>query len=237
MEVQFRDDMTVELIKSSASDLDVIRAARVSTVGVESTHIEEDQVEEARGLIRFLMKNRHSSPLEHSTFTFYIECPLFVVREIHRHRIASYNEWSGRYSQLAPTFYVPNKERNLVQIGKAGHYEYVPGNDLQYSLVKVALQESAVYEYEKYLELLDAGIAKEVARMALPIHLYTAFYMTINARSLMNFLSLRVKSDTSLYKSFPMREIEMVAEKMEDIFKQHMPIVHEYFEEFGRVSP
>lgn len=237
MTTQFRDDVTVDLVKASASDSDVVWAAKVSTLGNRSLGAVEADPEASRGLIRYLMANRHSSPLEHSNFTFYIECPIFVVRELERHRVASYNEESGRYKELRGIFYVPNKERKLRQIGKTGRYEFTEGTRFQHWLLNKLLRMYSKGSYRAYRLLLKAGIAKEVARMLLPVNIYTSLYMTVNARSLMNVLSLRTNHPEATYPSKPLREIEMVAEKMETIFAEHMPIVYQYFVENGRVSP
>ena len=119
-EIIFRDDVSVELIKASASDADVIWAARVSTAGEQSMdEIGEDPARSA-GLINYLARERHGSPFEHTSMTFFISAPIFVFREFMRHRIASYNEESGRYRELKPVFYIPNADRNLIQIGKTG---------------------------------------------------------------------------------------------------------------------
>ena len=129
-EIVFRDDMTVELVKSSANDADVIWAARVSTAGEKS--LEEIDADPARsaGLINYLARERHGSPFEHTSMTFFVSAPIFVFREFMRHRIASYNEESGRYRELRPVFYVPNKDRKLIQTGKTGHYEFVDGTKI-----------------------------------------------------------------------------------------------------------
>jgi thymidylate synthase (FAD) len=231
----FRDDVTVELIDHCLSDSAVTRAARVSTLGNEAGVEREDSAE--RGLINFLMRERHGSPFEHGSVTFRTEAPIFVFREHHRHRIASYNEESGRYKELEPVFYVPNNSRNLVQQGKAGAYEYVPGSPEQHQLVVDSGEEVARFAYEKYQEQLKAGIAREVARMVLPVSIFSTCYVTMNPRGLMNFLSLRVKSEDSTHKSYPQREIEMVAEEYEKHFAELMPMTHEAFIKNGRVAP
>jgi thymidylate synthase (FAD) len=235
--ITLRDDVTVQLVKSSAHDSDVIWSARVSTEGDRSLASVDADPERSEGLIRYLMKNRHSSPLEHSVFTFYVEAPIFVFRELERHRIASYNEESGRYKELKPVFYVPPRGRALVQIGKTGNYEFTAGSDEQYAKLLVRKERTVTQAYKDYQESLEDGIAKEVARMDLPLSLYSSLYMTVNARSLMNVLSLRTNRPDAAYPSKPQREIEMVAEKMEVFFAEKMPIVHKYFEQFGRVSP
>lgn len=236
-DVVFRSDVTVELVKSSASDSDVIWSARVSTQGDRSRDLINSNPEHAQGLIRYLMENRHSSPLEHSVFTFYVEAPIMVFRELERHRIASYNEESGRYKELRPVFYVPNRDRNLVQVGKTGQYVFEHGSDEQYERYIKRVKEHSISAYARYQESLDDGIARELARVVLPFNTYSSLYMTINARSLMNVLSLRTQRADARYVSKPQREIEMVAEKMETIFAEKMPIVHSYFDKLGRVSP
>ena len=133
-DIQFRSDMTVDLVRSSASDSDVLFAARVSTQGeqtLESAQSGEEASGRDRGLVNFLMRDRHGSPFEHNSMTFYVQAPIFVFREFMRHRIASYNEESGRYRELRPVFYVPARERNLVQVGRPGAYEFLPGDDEQ----------------------------------------------------------------------------------------------------------
>jgi thymidylate synthase (FAD) len=236
-EVIFRDDVSVELIKASASDADVIWAARVSTAGEQSMdEIGEDPARSA-GLINYLARERHGSPFEHTSMTFFISAPIFVFREFMRHRIASYNEESGRYRELKPVFYVPAKERNLIQIGKTGAYEFVPGTTEQFDLTVSAMKEAYVVAYDAYKKMLDAGIAREVARAVLPVATYSSMYVTMNARALMNFLSLRTAREGSHFPSYPQREIEMVAEKMEAEFAKLMPLTYGAFEKSGRVAP
>jgi thymidylate synthase (FAD) len=236
-EIKFRGDVTVELIKHAASDADVIWAARVSTKG-ESTLAElEADPERSKGLINFLLRNRHGTPFEHSTMTFYVNAPIFVFREFMRHRTFSYNEESGRYRTLEPVFYVPAPDRRLVQTGKPGAYSFVEGTPEQHRLVTKTTEDACRAAYAAYLEMLEAGVAKEVARTVLPVGLYSSMYATCNARALMNFLSLRVRRDDAAFPSFPQREIEMVAEQMEEQWARLMPLTHAAFERNGRVCP
>jgi thymidylate synthase (FAD) len=235
--VIFRDDVSVELIKSSASDADVIWAARVSTAGELSLdEIGEDPARSA-GLINYLARERHGSPFEHTSMTFFVSAPIFVFREFMRHRIASYNEESGRYRELKPVFYVPNPDRNLIQIGKTGAYEFIPGTKEQFDVTVDAMKSAYVAAYDAYKKMLDAGIAREVARAVLPVATYSSMYVTMNARALMNFLSLRTSREGSHFPSYPQREIEMVAEKMEAEFAKLMPLTYQAFEKSGRVAP
>ena len=236
-EIIFRSDMTVELVKASASDADVIWAARVSTAGEQSLdEIGEDPARSA-GLINYLARERHGSPFEHTSMTFFISAPIFVFREFMRHRIASYNEESGRYRELSPVFYVPDADRKLIQIGKPGAYTFVDGTKEQLEITELAMKEAYTLAYKQYQVMLDAGIAREVARAVLPVGLYSSMYVTMNARALMNFLSLRTAREGSHFPSYPQREIEMVAEKMEVEFARLMPLTHAAFEKSGRVTP
>jgi thymidylate synthase (FAD) len=229
-----RTDMTVDLVKCSADDLDVVQAARVST----GKDLEEDDGGSTTGLIGFLMKNRHGTPFEHNFFKFRIEAPIFVWREFMRHRIGwSYNETSGRYRQLDPVFYVPALDRPLVQQGKPGHYTFVQGTYEQVVETNKLLCESYMVSWDTYCKLLDNGVAKEIARACLPVAIYSSAYVSCNARSLMAFLSLRTKREGSLFPSFPQREIEMVAERIEFHFANAMPITYAAFNEYRRVSP
>ena len=242
-DIVFRSDVTVELVRSSAADSDVLFAARVSTQGEQTLEraLAEQNAEETakrdRGLINYLMRDRHGSPFEHTSMTFYVQAPIFVFREFMRHRIASYNEESGRYKELNPVFYVPGEDRNLVQVGKTGHYEFLPGSAEQVALVEQEARNASVHAYESYQRMLEAGVAREVARIVLPLNIYSSMYVTMNARALMNFLSLRTKREGTHFPSFPQREIEMCAEKMEEFWAQLMPHTYEAFNKNGRVAP
>ena len=236
-EIIFREDMSVELVKSSASDADVIWAARVSTTGDKSLEDVGSDASKSEGLINYLARERHGSPFEHTSMTFFISAPIFVFREFMRHRIASYNEESGRYRELKPVFYIPSKERKLVQIGKAGSYTFIDGTPEQYEITVKSIKETCVLAYENYQKMLAAGVAREVARAVLPVTLYSSMYVTMNARALMNFLSLRTSRDGSHFPSYPQREIEMVAEKMEAEFAKLMPITYGAFQKSGRIAP
>jgi thymidylate synthase (FAD) len=236
-EIIFRDDMSVELVKSSASDADVIWAARVSTAGDKSLEDVGADPAKSEGLINYLARERHGSPFEHTSMTFFISAPIFVFREFMRHRIASYNEESGRYRELKPVFYIPSKERKLVQIGKAGAYTFVDGTPEQFDITVAAIKETCNLAYANYQKMLDAGVAREVARAVLPVTLYSSMYVTMNARALMNFLSLRTAREGSHFPSYPQREIEMVAEKMEADFAKLMPITYGAFQKSGRIAP
>ena len=233
-DITFRSDMTVDLIDSMGNDDSVIRAAKVSTM--TDTTVNEMSDAGKDKFIDFLVANRHGSPFEHVLFTFRIEAPIFVWREFQRHRVASYSEASGRYTELKPVFYVPDEDRNLVQVGKPGEYVFTQGDRGQLRTTTFTLRNTSEFTYDEYQYLLKRGIAREVARMVLPLNIYSTAYVTMNLRSLTNFLSLRRNVDGQTFPSFPQREIEMVAEKMEEHADGIAPITMESFRRNGRVA-
>jgi thymidylate synthase (FAD) len=207
-----------------ASDLAVVNAARVS-------FNESSQVMEARdeGLIRFLIRNRHGSPFEHGYFRFLVKAPLVVVREHHRHRAGhSYNEWSGRYSKMEPEFYVPDYVRT--QVGKPGAYTFEEVDGAVRDETRAAIEASGRNAFAEYERMLDSGVAKEVARLVLPLSTYTKYYWSCNPRSLMHFCSLRNSSDAQF-------EIRQYAAAAEDFLARMMPATHAAFLENERVAP
>ncbi|MFJ8007879.1 FAD-dependent thymidylate synthase [Streptomyces fagopyri] len=238
LKIDLRSDVTVELVKHSAADSDVLFAARVSTVGEQSLDEMGKDPERSKGLINYLMRDRHGSPFEHNSMTFFISAPIFVFREFMRHRVGwSYNEESGRYRELQPVFYVPDASRKLVQQGRPGKYVFVEGTDEQRELVAGAMEQSYLASYRTYQEMLAAGVAREVARAVLPVGLFSSMYATCNARSLMHFLGLRTQHELAKVPSFPQREIEMVGEKMEAEWAGLMPLTYAAFNGNGRVAP
>ncbi|MDH6624227.1 flavin-dependent thymidylate synthase [Streptomyces sp. LBL] len=174
---------------------------------------------------------------EEMTYDLTVEGPWhnFLANGVVVHN--SYNEESGRYRELQPVFYVPGEDRKLVQQGRPGRYEFVPGTEAQQAIVERSMQESYVQAYERYQEMLAAGVAREVARAVLPVGLFSSMYATCNARSLMHFLGLRTQHELAKVRSFPQREIEMVGEKMEAEWAKLMPLTHAAFNANGRVAP
>ncbi|MET8880422.1 FAD-dependent thymidylate synthase [Streptomyces rubiginosohelvolus] len=235
-EIELRSRISVELVDHTASDLGVIRAARVSTAG-EEAHREERGDAYMAGLIQYLMRSRHGSPFEHNSMTFLVNAPIFVIRHMMRHRMWSFNEESARYKNLESVFYVPDSDRLLKQEGKPGHYQYVPGSEEDYELLSLSASTAYRAAFREYQQMLDAGIARELARMVLPVATFSTVYATCNARSLMHFLGLRTNRADATYVSHPQREIEIVAEQMEAEFQRLMPLTHASYERCGRVSP
>lgn len=221
------DHGKVTLIAESADDLDVVNAARVSL------HAEEYEMNEKNaGLIRFLMRERHGTPFEHGFFKFRIKAPLFVFREWHRHRVGhSYNEWSARYSQLDPVFYLPEVEKVMEQYGKPGNYEFSAHHDREVAERFIdTLRQSSNRSYDSYLWALDRGIAKQQARLFLPVNIYSEMIWSCNPRSLMHFCSLRNSNNAQA-------EIREYAQVVESFFLATMPVTAKAFIDSGRVAP
>lgn len=231
---RFATDVDVRPIDRMGDDASVIKAMMVSTEGAASM----ERTEHA-GRINFLMANRHGTPFEHNSMTFFVAAPIFVFREFHRHRIGfSYNEMSGRYTQLPARFYIPSRSRPMKQEGKPGHYIYVPeADDAAFVATLADLTDAYEHAYDAYERILARGHAKEIARACLPVAIFSEMYVTCNARSLMAFLSLRTKFEGAKFPSYPQHEIELVAKKMEAGFAEWFPLTHAAFCEHGRVSP
>ena len=208
-----------------ADDLSVVNGARVSFARRKEEMDESDE-----GLVRFLMRDRHGTPIEHNSYRFHIRAPIFVAREWFRHRVGSFNEFSMRYAKATDEFYVPEPDDVRTQVGKPGAYSFDPVAPEVAERTREELQ--AVYEtaYETYERLVELGVARELARCVLPVGAYTEFYWTVNARALMNFLSLRAAETAQ-------REIRHYAEACEVFFAEKMPVTHAAFVANGRVAP
>lgn len=215
----------VRLDAAMADDLSVVNSARVSFA------VRREQMEEKdEGLIRFLMRDRHGTPYEHNSFRFHVRCPIFVAREWFRHRISSFNEESARYHKLEDDFYVPSPEAVRGQVGKPGAYTFEPVDEnLAHETIDTFKR---IYKelYAEYMSMIEKGVAKELARAILPFGIFTQFYWTLNARSLMNFISLR-------NSTFAQYEIRVYAAVLEYFFAQQMPATYRSFVEFGRTAP
>jgi thymidylate synthase (FAD) len=223
-EIEFVTKPSATLVQTNASDDMVAMAAWVSFDRDSEERL--NNKDRMNGLINFLMREKHMSPFEHGSFTFKIDCPIFVAREFHRHRTMAYNEVSGRYTEMKPRFYTIGDDRPLIQEGKAGKYKFVAGTKVQTRLTRRLLNAYSRGAYRTYLYLLEKGIAKEVARMLFPLTMMTQFYATVNPRNLMHFLGLR-SSEQALY------EIRLVAQDMEKALKESMPMTYEAWKNKG----
>jgi thymidylate synthase (FAD) len=234
----------LRLVNWVGDELSIVNAARVSFHNESKLEIQSEKAEENefaawwdlsdrdKGLINFLLKNKHGSPFEQGFMAqFHIRLPIFVMREWVRHRIGfSINEESGRYVEMRPDFYIPKRARS--QHGKPGAYTFEhedEDSELSKS-VSYAIEQASSESFASYKNLLHWGVAKEQARLVLPLNLYTECRWTCNARSLMNFLQLR-NSPNAMY------EIRAYAECLDAVFSIHMPNVHKSFIENGSVAP
>lgn len=223
--IEVLDHGFLRLDAAEATDLSVVNGARVSFLQMKDEMDGKDE-----GLIRFLMRERHASPFEHNLFRFHVRCPIAVAREWMRHRWSSFNEHSLRYSVAIDDFYVPEPGQVRSQVGKPGAYRFEPLDREAALKVQDLMQKHYQDSWNLYGELLELGVAKELARFVLPVAIYTEFYWTVNARSLMNFISLR-NSEAAMW------EIRRYAEAVEEFFAELMPVTHRAFVEFGRVGP
>jgi thymidylate synthase (FAD) len=208
------------------AELNIVNAARQS-FGQHSDGMGESE----NGLVNFLMRERHGTPFEMIQFLFQVKCPIFVAREWFRHRIGSFNEYSGRYTKMKPEFYVPHVNDMRQQTGKPGSYKFNPLRDKnKASRLRAVIEEQSKECWVKYEALLEQRIAKEVARMVLPVNLYTQFTWSVNLRSLLNFISLR-SHETAMY------EIRQYSKCIEALIQPIVPRTMECFEANDRVTP
>jgi thymidylate synthase (FAD) len=208
-----------------ADDLSVVNAARVSFA--RHKHVMDASDE---GLIGFLIRERHGTPFEHNSFRFHVRCPIFVAREWFRHRIGSFNEFSMRYAKATEDFYIPELDDVRTQVGKPGAYSFEAVDSEIARTVQAELRSVYEHAYTVYEQLVEAGVAREIARCVLPVGAYTEFYWTVNARALMNFISLRA-SETA------QREIRYYAEVVERFLADRMPVTHAAFAKNDRTAP
>jgi len=215
----------VRLDAVMADDLSVVNAARVSFARHKDAMDASDE-----GLIRFLLRERHGTPFEHNSFRFHIRCPIFVAREWFRHRIGSFNEFSMRYAKATDEFYVPAHEDVRTQVGKPGAYTFETVEPELAESTRETLESVYRTAYAAYEELVEAGVAREIARCVLPVGAYTEFFWTVNARALMNFVSLRAAGTAQ-------REIRRYAEAVESFLAEKMPVTYEAFVANDRTAP
>ncbi|MGH3056865.1 MAG: FAD-dependent thymidylate synthase [Gaiellaceae bacterium] len=223
--IEVLDHGFVRLDDSMASDLSVVNAARVSFA-----RRKEEMDDADRGLVRFLLRDRHGTPFEHNAFRFHVRAPIFVAREWFRHRVGSFNEFSMRYARATDDFYVPAADDVRTQVGKPGSYSFDP---VEPEVAETTREElRAVYEtaFAAYERLVELGVARELARSVMPVGAYTEFYWTVNARSLMNFVSLRAAETAQ-------REIRRYAEACERFLTEEMPVTYQAFVDADRVAP
>lgn len=209
MEVKLVDCMPRE-------DLDaaIVQAARVS-YGSGTKTINDD-----RALLRYLMRHKHTTPFEMVEFKFRIKCPIFVARQHMRHRTASVNEISARYSVITNEYYTPSPFRSQSLVNKQGSEE--PMEDLE---VYSWYVESCEKAFQTYTKMLDKGVSRELARCVLPQSTYTEFYWKINLHNLLHYLKLRMDSHAQ-------KEIQDLANMIYAVVKEKAPVTAEAFEDY-----
>ncbi len=209
----------VRLVDYLGNDDRIVQAARVS-YGKGTKTFRED-----KGLIDYLLRNEHTSPFEQVVFTFHVKLPIFVARQWIRHRTARVNEISGRYSVLADEFYVPASEHVALQSenNKQGRSEKKTPEKLRKE-VRALLEKGQKATYEQYKKLLGSNIARELARITLPLSLYTEWYWQIDLHNFLRFLMLRLDPHAQL-------EIRKYAEVLHRIGQTVCPITFDAFDE------
>lgn len=240
--IKVLDKGFVTLEDFMGGDLRVVNAAKVS-----NKKRSEKMGEGEEKLIKYLMKHKHTSPFEHSMFTFYTKAPIFVLREWHRHRTWKFNEASGRYIVFDPEYYIPDKIRTPAATNKQGSIfpseefleewqnqhpfkidiiDGVPSRGTYNETHRTNIRKASDQAYAWYMHMINDGVAKEIARTVLPLNMYTEMFATIDAHNLMKFLQLRTSSDAQW-------EIQEYARALEEMFKCKMPITYKLWKEYG----
>jgi thymidylate synthase (FAD) len=210
----------VRLVDYMGGDESIVQAARVS-YGKGTKSVSED-----RTLIRYLMRHQHTTPFEMVEFKFHIKLPIFVARQWIRHRTANVNEYSGRYSIMPEEFYVPEETVIKYQStsNKQGRDNEEVPPEIRQRVLEILLEEQKS-AFKGYQEMLDYNIARELARINLPLSLYTEWYWKIDLHNLFHFLKLRMDKHAQY-------EIRVYAEKMAEIVKAVVPMAYEAFEDY-----
>lgn len=219
-EIKVLDHGFVRLVDFMGSDDSIVEAARVS-YGRGTKKRRED-----RGLIRYLMRHQHTTPFEMVEFKFHVKLPIFIARQWIRHRTANVNEYSGRYSVMEDEFYVPQPEdvKQQSTTNRQGREEAEVDPAVREAFLAF-LNTSNRHLYDEYLKAIDAGVARELARINLPLSLYTQWYWKVNLHNLFHFLKLRLDEHAQ-------SEIRVYARAMAQFVKQVVPVAWEAFEDY-----
>lgn len=210
----------VRLVDFMGDDSSIVQAARVS-YGEGTKTVNED-----RGLIRYLLRHKHTTPFEMVEFKFHIKLPIFIARQWIRHRTANVNEYSGRYSEMKDEFYLPDitQIRHQSTLNKQGRSEEVLDPETSQEIIDKMLYIQKDL-YSNYKDFLDEGLAREIARINLPLSNYTEWYWKIDLHNLFHFLRLRIDSHAQY-------EIRVYGEAMAEIVKEIVPLAWEAFEDY-----
>lgn len=219
-EFRVLDHGFVRLVDVMGDDSSICQAARVS-YGKGTKTVRED-----RTLIRYLMRHLHTSPFEMVELKFHIRLPIFIARQWIRHRTANVNEYSGRYSEMTDEFYLPElgQIRKQSNINKQARSEEELSPEIASEIVN-NMQTSQSESYVEYKSYVDQGVAREIARINLPLSAYTEWYWKIDLHNLFHFLQLRMESHAQY-------EIRVYADTIAQIVKQIFPMAYEAFEDY-----
>lgn len=209
----------VGLLSAMGNETTIVNSARISFQNIKEQFDERDEK-----LLKYLIQNKHTTPLEHVTFTFMVHCPLYVRSQWHRHRTWSYNEVSGRYTSENITFYVPQNLRKQSQSNRqASTDEIIQQNE---DAVKKTNQ-ICFQAYHWYLKLLQMGVCRQQARGVLPQCMMTTFWATVDLHNLLHFIELRDDEHAQ-------KEIREYAKAMKELIRPYVPHVVEYFEQMQK---
>lgn len=228
-EFKLLDHGFIRLVDYMGGDSSIVQAARVS-YGKGTKKLSQD-----RGLIRYLMRHRHTTPFEMCEIKFHVKLPIFIARQWIRHRMASVNEYSARYSILDREFYIPEEVAEQSKINNQGRGAVINGNQVTEDIGVIKEFSHQAYDKYTYLMNLDEngntidedrkGLARELARMVLPTNYYTQWYWKIDLHNLLHFISLRADPHAQY-------EIRVYAEKIAEIIKIWVPFAYEAFEDY-----
>jgi len=219
-EITCLDKGFVRLIDVMGDDNAIVQAARVS-YGSGTKQVHQD-----RGLIRYLMRHLHTTPFEMVEFKFHVKLPIFVARQWIRHRTANVNEYSGRYSEMKDEFYVPAADQIRAQSAsnKQGRADEAFAAD-DAERIRSTMEGTQTKLYDEYQALLEADLAREIARINLPVSNYTEWYWKIDLHNLFHFLNLRMDAHAQY-------EIRVYGEAIAQIVKAAVPLAYEAFEDY-----
>lgn len=203
------------------ADAAIVQAARVS-YGQGTKQVQED-----RGLIRYLLRHRHTTPFEMLEFKFHVSMPVFIARQWIRHRTANVNEYSGRYSIIPDQFYIPTVDqvRKQSRSNRQGGEDVFAGEEEATAREFVAFLESAAGLYDAYTRLTEKGVSRELARLGLPVNVYTQWYWKCDLHNILRFLSLRMDEHAQM-------EIREYARAMCTLLEPIVPVTIEAFRDY-----
>lgn len=221
-EITFRSDAGVTLLQHTGGEDMVILAARQSTNGRHAKQVDVPR------LLKFLAEDGHKVPFEHNILTFHFEVPIFTSRQILKYRHSSISEESGRYRELEGVFYVPDENRKVVQVGKTGEYRFEQ-DDTKSLMFRELLKSNSRDCWSTYQNSLNMGVAKELARMSIPLNLYSSLVMSMNLVGWLHFISQRA----TLAPSHGQAEIADVADQVAEHVEELYPNAWKQFVENG----